>query len=207
MIPVRIKICGITRSVDAVVAAQLGADAIGLVFYEPSPRAVSAAQAQAIVDDLPPFVTTVGLFVNAAVAEVQAVLQQVPLDVLQFHGDESAEYCGQFERPYIKALRMQAGVDIVAASAAYSDAQGILLDSYVAGVQGGTGQVFDWSDVPGGLKKPIILAGGLAPENVAAAIKVVQPWAVDVSGGVEADKGIKDRDKMAAFCEAVNNRA
>jgi len=206
MNPVRIKICGITRVEDALAAAQLGVDAIGLVFYAPSPRAVTVEQALSIVRALPPFVTTVGLFVNASVAELQSVLQQVPLDLLQFHGEESADYCGQFGRPYIKALRMKPGVDMAEISAVYGDAQGILLDSYVAGAHGGTGETFDWSDVPDGLKKPIILAGGLTPNNVATAIGVVQPWAVDVSGGVEAAKGIKDSDQMAAFCKAVNNR-
>jgi len=200
---IRIKICGITRVEDALAAAELGVDAIGLVFYAPSPRAVSVEQAVSIVQALPPFVTTVGLFVNAPVDEVNNVLQQVPLDLLQFHGDESAEYCAQYQRPYIKALRMNPDVDITLAGAAYTNTQGILLDSYVAGTHGGTGQSFDWTNVPVGLKKPIILAGGLSPDNVATAIAAVQPWAVDVSGGVESGKGVKDAGKMAAFCEAV----
>jgi phosphoribosylanthranilate isomerase len=203
MNPVRIKICGITRTEDALAAARLGVDAIGLVFYAPSPRAVTIEQAAAIVRALPPFVTAVGLFVNAGVDEVQAVLQQVQLDLLQFHGDESGDYCRQFQQPYIKVLRMNPALDIVRASEMFGDARGILLDSYVAGVHGGTGQAFDWTDVPAGLKKPIILAGGLTPDNVATAIETVRPWAVDVSGGVESAKGIKDSDKMAAFVEAV----
>jgi phosphoribosylanthranilate isomerase len=145
----------------------------------------------------------VGLFVDAAAAEVNAVLEQVPLDLLQFHGDEPAGYCRQFRRPYIKALRMSPDVDVDAASEAYADAQGILLDSYVVGVQGGTGQTFDWTKVPAGLKRPIILAGGLAPDNVAIAIERARPWAVDVSGGVESARGIKDAGKLKAFVAAV----
>jgi len=204
MNPVRIKICGITRPEDGLAAARLGVDALGLVFYASSPRAVTTPQAAAIVQALPPFVTTVGLFVDATAAEVHQVLDQVPLDVLQFHGDEAPADCGRFGRPYIKAVRMQAGVNLSAVIADYPDAQGILLDTYVAGVHGGTGERFNWMDVPGGLKKPIILAGGLTPDNVAGAIDIVHPWAVDVSGGVEAARGIKDADRMAAFVKAVN---
>ena len=203
---IRIKICGITRVEDALAAARLGADAIGLVFYAPSPRAVAVDQAAAIVRALPPFVTTVGLFVNAGDAEVNAVLQRVPIDLLQFHGDESPDDCAGFPRPYIKALRMRAGLDLVAEMARFKSAQGILLDTYQPDAPGGTGQIFDWSDVPAGLKQPIILAGGLTPDNVAAAIDSVHPWAVDVSGGVESGKGIKDSGKMAAFVKAVNTR-
>jgi phosphoribosylanthranilate isomerase len=202
---VRIKICGITRADDALQASQLGVDAIGLVFYGPSPRAVTAEQAAAIIRGLPPFVSTVGLFVDADTAEVNAVLQQVPLGLLQFHGDESPEFCQGFSRPYIKALRMKPGLDLVMQAERYQQAQGLLLDSFEPGIPGGTGQVFDWSNVPAGLKKPIILAGGLSADNVAAAIRTVQPWAVDVSGGVESAKGIKDSGKMAAFVKAVNN--
>lgn len=201
----RVKICGITRIEDALLATQLGADALGLVFYAPSPRAVQITQAQEIVQALPPFVTTVGLFVNAGVAEVQATLQAVPLDLLQFHGEESPEYCAQFNRPYIKAIRMQASTDLVQLAREYATAQALLLDTYVAGVQGGTGIAFDWQQVPHEFSKPLILAGGLNPDNVQAAISQVRPYAVDVSGGVEASKGIKDPEKLIAFMRGAGN--
>ncbi len=203
MSAVRSKICGITRIEDALVAAEAGADAIGLVFYAKSPRAVSVQQARAIIAALPPFVTTVGLFVNASRSELNAILDAVPLDLLQFHGDESPADCAGYRRPYIKALRVKPGDDIAAQAAQYSQASGILLDTYVAGVPGGTGEAFDWSLVPQGLSKPIILAGGLCAENVRAAIQQVRPYAVDVSGGVEASKGIKDAEKIRAFIREV----
>lgn len=200
---VRSKICGITCIDDALAAVAAGADAIGFVFYAKSPRAVTAAQARAIIAALPPFVTTVGLFVNASSCELNETLDAVPLDLLQFHGDETADQCEGYHRPYIKALRVKAGDDIAAACDAYASASGILLDTYVEGVPGGTGQAFDWSLIPQGLSKPIILAGGLSVENVAQAIAQVQPYAVDVSGGVEKSKGIKDHDKIRAFMQAV----
>jgi len=202
---VRIKICGITRVEDAVAAADLGADAIGLVFYERSPRRVTADQASEIVAALPPFVTTVGLFVDAAAHEVERVLARVPLDLLQFHGDEPAVYCAAFARPYIKALRMRPELILAQAADEYATARGILLDTFVEGVPGGTGQTFTWSPVPDAVKMPIILAGGLNATNVAEAIATVRPWAVDVSGGVEATKGVKDAALMAAFVEAVRD--
>lgn len=201
----RVKICGITRPADGIEAARLGADAIGLVFYAPSPRAVSVAQARALCAALPPFVSVVGLFVDAPAAEVLAVLQAVPLDVLQFHGDEAPAYCAAFGRPYLKALRMRDGLDVAAEAQRYASAQGLLLDTYVPGEAGGTGQAFDWRRVPQDLNKPIILAGGLTPDNVVEAIRISRPYGVDVSGGVEQAKGIKSAAKMAAFMRGVES--
>jgi phosphoribosylanthranilate isomerase len=203
MAAVRSKICGITRIEDALAAVEAGADAIGFVFYAKSPRAVTVQQARAIIQALPPFVTTVGLFVNASRCELGEILDAVPLDLLQFHGDEAVEDCEGWHRPYIKALRVKAGDDIAAAVDAYPSASGVLLDTYVEGVPGGTGEAFDWSLIPQGLSKPLILAGGLTPENVADAVARVKPYAVDVSGGVEASKGIKDHAKIHAFINAV----
>jgi phosphoribosylanthranilate isomerase len=200
---VRVKICGITRVEDALAAAAAGADAIGLVFYAKSPRAVGIEQARTIIAALPPFVTTVGLFVDIECDELQRILASVPLDLLQFHGDESPEQCESINRPYIKALRVKAGDDIAAQVNRYPGAKGILLDTYVEGVPGGTGEAFDWSLVPEGLSKPVILAGGLHADNVASAVARVRPYAVDVSGGVEANKGIKDAEKIAAFIRAA----
>jgi phosphoribosylanthranilate isomerase len=199
----RIKICGITRPEDAQRAALLGADAIGLVFYPPSPRAVTPDLARAIVADLPPFVCVVGLFVDMPVKDIQGILAEVCIDLLQFHGDELPEDCRRLGKPYIKAIRMRLGVDLAEYARRYEDCLGLLLDAYDEGSAGGTGQTFDWSRVSGGLKKPIILAGGLTPDNVASAIEQVRPYAVDVSSGVEAAKGIKDAAKMAAFIERV----
>ncbi len=184
-------------------AVAAGADAIGLVFYAKSPRAVDVEQAHSILAALPPFVTTVGLFVDIERAELERILARVPLDLLQFHGDESVQDCEGFNRPYIKALRVKAGDDIAAQVNTYPSAQGILLDTYVEGVPGGTGEAFDWSLVPQALSKPVILAGGLRPDNVAAAVAQVRPYAVDVSGGVEASKGIKDAEKIGAFIRAA----
>jgi phosphoribosylanthranilate isomerase len=200
---VRSKICGITRIEDALLAIAAGADALGFVFYPPSPRAVTIAQAQAIIAALPPFVTTVGLFVNADRRELNELLDHVPLDLLQFHGDESPADCAGYSRPYIKALRVKPGDDVAQLAAPYAQASGILLDTFVPGVPGGTGAAFDWSLVPRHFAKPIILAGGLTEQNVFAAIEQVQPYAVDVSGGVEAGKGIKDGLKVAAFLREV----
>ncbi|HEN8797882.1 phosphoribosylanthranilate isomerase [Pseudomonas sp. CM25] len=200
---VRTKICGITRIEDALAAAEAGADAIGFVFYARSPRAVDVLQARAIIAELPPFVTTVGLFVNATRCELNEILEVVPLDLLQFHGDEAPQDCEGFHRPWIKALRVRPGDDLEAACKTYSGARGILLDTYVKGVPGGTGEAFDWSLVPARLSKPVILAGGLSADNVGRAIAQVQPYAVDVSGGVEQAKGIKDAAKIEAFMRAV----
>ncbi|MFZ3025461.1 phosphoribosylanthranilate isomerase [Pseudomonas sp.] len=200
---VRSKICGITRIEDALIAAEAGADAIGLVFYAKSPRSVSIQQARDIVAALPAFVTTVGLFVSASREELNDVLAGVALDLLQFHGDETPAECESYQRPYIKALRVKPGDDIAQLAAPYAKARGILLDTYVPGVPGGTGAVFDWSLVPSDLPQPVILAGGLSAGNVRAAIEQVRPYAVDVSGGVEVDKGIKDAAKIRAFMRAV----
>ncbi|BAN47746.1 phosphoribosylanthranilate isomerase [Metapseudomonas resinovorans] len=205
MSAVRIKICGITRIEDALAAVAAGADAIGFVFYAKSPRAVTPAQARSIIAALPPFVTTVGLFVDMPRAELRQLLGEVPLDLLQFHGDESAEDCAGFGRPYIKALRVKPGDDIAAAVSRYPEASGLLLDTYVPGVPGGTGEAFDWSLVPQDAAKPLILAGGLTPDNVGEAVRQVRPYAVDVSGGVEAAKGIKDAAKIQAFIQRARS--
>ena len=199
----RVKICGITRPEDAVAAARLGADAIGLVFYPRSPRAVTPAQARAVLDVLPPFVTSVGLFVDEAPEQIEAVLREVPLDLLQFHGDESPEACARFGRPWIKALRMRAEIDLPCEAERYGEARALLLDAYHPSAPGGTGEVFDWGRIPHDLPLPIILAGGLGPDNVGRAIAEVSPYAVDVSSGVEAAKGIKDRDRMTALMREV----
>ena len=200
---VRSKICGITRIEDALAAVEAGADAIGLVFYAKSPRAVTVQQARAIISALPPFVTSVGLFVDASRCELGELLDALPLDLLQFHGDESPADCDGYHRPYIKALRVKPGDDIAAQVELYKNASGVLLDTYVPGIPGGTGEAFDWSLVPEGLSKPVILAGGLTAANVAQAIARVRPYAVDVSGGVEVAKGIKDAEKIRAFMQAV----
>lgn len=202
---VRSKICGITRVDDALTAAKAGADAIGLVFYAKSPRAVDVRQAREIVAALPPFVTTVGLFVNASRCEINEILDAVPLDMLQFHGDETPAQCEGFHRPWFKALRVGNGEDIEAQVARYANASGILLDTFVSGVPGGTGERFDWSLIPAALAKPLILAGGLTAENVQQAIAQVRPYAVDVSGGVEASKGVKDASKVMAFVGRVRS--
>lgn len=199
----RVKICGITREEDALAAAEAGADAIGLVFYAPSPRYVSIERARQIVCALPPFVSSVGLFVDAPAAEVWAVLDQVPLSMLQFHGDEPDEFCRQFGKPYLKALRVRPGDDLDDLAARWSGASGILLDSYKPGVPGGTGETFDWSIIPSLRSWRLVLAGGLETSNVHAAVQQVAPWAVDVSGGVELSKGIKDSQKINAFIEEV----
>lgn len=207
----RVKICGITRAEDALAAVNAGADAVGLVFYARSPRHVSIVQAAQLVAALPPFVTSVGLFVNADAAFVREVLAAVSLDLLQFHGDESPEFCAQFSRPYIKAIRVKGGVDLLQCAARFSAAKGLLLDAHVEGIPGGTGATFDWNLIPQGIPLPVILSGGLDVENVAAAIRQVRPYAVDVSSGVEASegintlKGIKDAEKIAAFINEVNN--
>ena len=201
----RVKICGITRVDDALAAARSGADGIGLVFYERSPRHVSVAQARQLAEALPPFVTTVGLFVNAEAAFVREVLANVPLDLLQFHGDETPEYCAQFNKPFLKAIRVKAGVNLLQCASDFRGARGLLLDAHVEGIPGGTGTAFDWALIPGDLPLPVILSGGLDAGNAAAAIKQVRPYALDVSSGVEASKGIKDAAKIAAFINEVKH--
>ena len=203
MMRTRVKICGLTREADVLAAAELGADAIGLVFYDPSPRAVGIEQARRLCAALPPFVTSVGLFVDAAPDQIRSTLARVPLDLLQFHGEESPEYCAAFGRPWIKAVRMRPGIDPQSLPELYPGAAGLLLDAYDPARAGGTGQCFDWDLVPPDLAPHIVLAGGLDPDNVAVAIRRVRPYGVDVSGGVEAAKGLKDRQKMAAFMKGV----
>ena len=201
----RAKICGITTVEDALHAAECGADALGFVFYPPSPRNIAAEIAADIIQQLPAFVTTVGLFVDAEPEFVRSVQSAVPLDLLQFHGDESEQECQSYETPYIKAIRMKEGIDLAALCDKYRSSRGILLDAYVAGKAGGTGEVFDWNRIPQQLEKPIILAGGLTPSNVQLAIQSVAPWAVDVSGGVEQAKGKKDPALVSAFIEGVHS--
>lgn len=200
----RIKICGITRVEDVMDAVHSGADALGLVFYDKSPRNVTVQQAVKLTEVIFPFVTLVGLFVNASAETVREVLRVVPLDVLQFHGEEEPEFCAQFGRPYLKAIRVRQGVDLVQYAADYAGAQGLLLDAFVEGAHGGTGASFDWTLIPYDLPLPVILSGGLHAGNVAEAIRQVRPYAVDVSSGVEASKGIKDAEKIAAFIKEVN---
>ena len=195
----RVKICGITRAEDALAAAHAGADAIGLVFADQSPRRLSLDQAAAIVRALPPFVTVVGLFVDAERGLIDEALSRVALDLLQFHGTESPEQCRRYRRPYIKAISMKPDVNLPALDALYSDAAGLLLDSDHPTLAGGSGAHFDWARVPRDLTRPVILAGGLTPANVAEAIRIARPYAVDVSSGVEQRKGIKDAAKITDF--------
>ena len=201
----RIKICGITRGQDAVVAAELGAHAVGLMFYEDSPRFVSLDKAREVIEVLPPFVTRVGVLVNPEEQQVRAILGELSLDLLQFHGDEPPQFCAQFGLPYIKAVRVKKGKDLLQYASRYRDAKGLLLDAHNERSYGGTGEAFDWSLIPGNLPLPIILSGGLNAANVARAIRQVRPWAVDVSSGVESAKGIKDAAKIAAFIKEARD--
>lgn len=200
----RVKICGITRIEDALAAVDAGADALGFVFYAKSPRAVSVADAASIISRLPAFVTSVALFVDAEPELIERVIEEAQVDLLQFHGNESAQQCGQYGRPYIKALRMKPDLDLNQQMVAYADARGVLLDAYTPGIPGGTGEQFDWSRIPAALAKEITLAGGLDSSNIAAAIEQVRPYAVDVSGGVELSKGIKDAKKIEQFIAEVH---
>lgn len=199
----RVKVCGITRPEDGAWAGACGADAIGLVFYPPSPRSVEVEQARGVVASLPPFVSVVGLFVDPEPEWVRRVLEAVPVDLLQFHGDEPPEACEAYGRPYMKALSMGEGVDPRGVARRYRSSRALLLDSFREGVRGGTGTPFDWSRVPGDLDLPLVLAGGLDPGNVARAVGTVRPYGVDVSSGVEASKGVKDPARVEAFMREV----
>lgn len=200
-----VKICGLTRVEDALAAARLGASAIGVVLYEKSPRFVTHEQARRIIDAVPPFVTTVALMVNPSAEQVRAVIEQARPALLQFHGEESPEFCSSFSVPYIKALRVRPETDLLQYARTYASAKGLLLDAFVEGARGGTGAVFDWELIPRQLALPLILAGGLNPDNVSEAIRRVRPWAVDVSSGVEVDKGKKDAALIAAFIRGVKD--
>jgi phosphoribosylanthranilate isomerase len=201
----RVKICGITREQDATAVVQAGADALGLVFYPESPRHVTLAQARRITTVVAPFVTVTGLFVNASADHVREVLASVPLGLLQFHGQETNEHCNCFGLPFIKSIAMQRETDLLSLMSDYPDAAGFLLDAWQPEMHGGGGVAFDWQQVPENINTPIILAGGLTPGNVATAIRLVKPYAVDVSTGVERDKGIKSREKIEAFMREVRN--
>lgn len=201
----RVKICGITRVEDALAAAHAGADAIGLVFAPASPRRVTVQQAAAIAAALPPFVTSVALFVDPSAEQVRDVLKVFHPDLLQFHGDEPPEFCVAFGLPYLKAVRVRPQTDLLQYAATYAGARGLLLDAYDPASHGGTGQRFDWDLIPPDLPRPVVLAGGLTPDNVAEAVRRVRPWAVDVSSGVEIDRGIKDAGRIARFVREVRN--
>jgi phosphoribosylanthranilate isomerase len=200
-----VKICGITRVQDALAAAHAGAHAIGLIFYAGSPRLVPRDVARQVVVALPAFVTPVALFVDANATDIERVIDEVRPQLLQFHGDETPDFCERFELPYIKAVKVRPGMDLLQYARRYRTAKGLLLDAFVDGSHGGTGATFDWALVPDQFPLPLILAGGLHPDNVADAIRRVRPWAVDVSSGVEAAKGIKDAVKIAAFIRGVRN--
>lgn len=199
----RIKFCGITNIEDAIFAASLGVDAIGMIFVPESPRCISLQTAKNIAAKLPAWVTIVGVFANTNVDEIKQILAELPLDLLQFHGAESAEFCQQFQRPYIKAIRMQVNSNLQEYYQTYSQAKGFLLDTYDNSILGGTGKSFNWNLIPKNFSKQIILAGGLNAENVAAAIKQIKPYGVDVSGGIEISPGKKDYTKMTAFIREV----
>ena len=199
----RVKFCGITRSDDASTAVDLGVDALGFVFYAQSPRCISVTEAVDIVRGLPPLVSRVGLFVNESLDEVAKIVAAVPLDVVQFHGEESGQECDRLGHPYVKAIRMSPGVDLIEEANRYAGAAALLIDAFEPDLFGGTGNLFEWARVPNRLPKPIILAGGLDPSNVARAIKAVNPFGVDVSSGIERDKRIKDPVKMRDFMQEV----
>jgi phosphoribosylanthranilate isomerase len=201
----RVKICGIRDAGMARAAAQAGADAIGLVFHAASARAVDPGDARAIVEALPPFVTAVGLFVNSGEEVVRDVLARVPLGMLQFHGDETPEFCGRFGLPWMRAIQVGPGVDLIECEGRFSQAAALLLDAQVPGQFGGTGVAFDWSLVPSALARPVVLSGGLDAANVGRAIRAVRPWAVDVSSGVEVARGVKDAARIEEFVRSVRD--
>jgi phosphoribosylanthranilate isomerase len=203
--PVVVKVCGVTRVDDAIAAARAGVHAIGFIFHPPSPRNIEIPRARAIVRALPPFITSVGVFVDPERAFVEVVLREIRLGLLQFHGDEDPAFCAGFGVPYVKAVRVRQDLDLLQYASVFRGAQALLLDAYVPGNHGGTGQTFDWSLIPPSLPLPVVLSGGLDAGNVAAAIERVRPWAVDVSSGVEVDKGIKDAAKIAAFMRGVRD--
>lgn len=200
----RVKICGLTRPEDALAAARLGADAVGLIFYPPSPRGVDIETARKVRRALPPYVTVVGVFVDPQADFVERAIREVSLDLIQFHGNESPEFCQACGRPYIKAVRVREDTDLHQLARRYAGAQALMLDSFEPGKPGGTGKSFDWDLVPRDLELPVILAGGLTPDNVASAVASVSPFAVDANGGVEASPGIKDHAKIEAFIREVN---
>jgi len=201
----RVKICGITRAEDAGAVVAYGADALGLVFYPDSPRYVALEQARAIADSVAPLVTIVGLFVNPLPATVKSVLDTIPLGLLQFHGAEVNDDCNQFGLPFIKSIAVRDDVDVLSRMQGYPDASGFILDAWQPRTHGGGGEIFDWDQVPDKPPAPVILAGGLTPENVALAISTTRPYAVDVSSGVESAKGIKSAEKIAAFMKGVEH--
>ncbi|MEK7301541.1 MAG: phosphoribosylanthranilate isomerase [Pseudomonadota bacterium] len=201
--PVRVKVCGITRSEDATIAVQLGVDAIGFVFWRKSARYINPLMACQIAAHIPPFVCTVGVYVDPEFDWVEETAKVAKLNLLQFHGDETPEFCNQFSQPYIKAIRVKQDTDLLQCAERYNTAKGLLLDTYTTDMPGGTGHVFDWSLIPQHLPMPLILSGGLNSSNVAMAIQQIQPWAVDVSSGVEVSKGIKDEKKIFAFMQGV----
>jgi len=201
----RVKICGITSVGDGLAAARHGADAIGLIFYPPSPRLVTLERAREITASLPAFVARVAVFVNPAAADVEAVIRACRPDLLQFHGEEAADFCRSFGVPYLRALRVRPGVDLLESLSPFGDAAGWLLDAYRQELYGGTGEAFDWDLIPRALARPLILSGGLDAENVGEATRRVRPWAVDVSSGVEAAKGVKDERRIAEFMEKIRN--
>lgn len=203
--PTAVKICGITNRDDALAAIRFGARALGFVFHHASLRNIEIATAGAIIRELPPFVAAVGLFVNPADAEVKTVLASTRLDLLQFHGEESPQLCARFGLPFLKAVRVRPGTDLLQYALGFSGAKALLLDAFVEGRHGGTGVAFDWNLIPAGLPLPLIVSGGLKPENVAAAIRRLRPYAVDVSSGVEARPGVKDHAKLAAFMQGVRD--
>lgn len=201
----RIKVCGFTRAEDALAAVEAGVDAIGLVFHPPSPRCIDPERAAIIIRALPPFVSAVALFVDARPDTVRAIREQIGFDLAQYHGDETPEQCAAAGVPWMKALRVRPGLDLLHCAARFRDARGLLLDAFEEGVPGGTGRRFDWSLIPSGLPLPLVLSGGLDPGNVAEAVRRVRPFAVDVSSGVESGKGIKCADRIRAFVREVRN--